>query len=154
MSTVQIIKLVNGNVIIRDGKGLAKVITPPKGVDYNEANKSWIARHPHPQYDYWTGTTFPVAKVDPIKAFKAAVDCREQHLHYLLNRRLLPRLRKAYAVVENGKGFGVWDHFEKTMVYFGTMMEAKAFNEAIIERYTSKYKLTRNRMITLAEFAS
>ena len=152
MSNYSIMKLENGNVIIREGNGKARVVTPPKGVDYSVKDNCWYARHLHVDYGYWTGTYFSILEMGPIKAFKAAVDCREAAIGYLLNRRLLPRFLKEYQPLEGGDKFRVRDPFKHTYESFDSLADAEAFNEYVIEEYASQYNLPRERMITIAEF--
>lgn len=142
-------KLESGKVIVI-GKNFARVIVPPTGISFDDRYNCWNVCVPSEGVE-WTTTTFSSKKLGAMESFEAALKLREQLFDCHLTVRLLSRQCRDYDPVERNGRFAVRDPVEQNYVEFDTKLEAKAFNEYVVQKWINQYEITRDRMITIAE---
>lgn len=138
-------KLADRKVVVTEN-GKTHVVTAPCGVNYSETQQRWSAGILDDQGE-WISVSFGVATHGFMSAFKAAVEIRRLSLKFLLNRRMLPRLRKAYNInVRNGL-YVVRDPLAKNYRYFDSKKAAEAFNVKITQDWVKEYTFNEKTMI-------
>lgn len=150
-----VFKLDNRKVVVSEG-GVSKVLTAPCGVSYSEVTERWNAWIINSD-DKWSSKSFSVKKHGAIDAFELAVEAREDSLTFLLNRRLLPRIRHLMRkvpdhsnVIREVAGFYVVrDPLRKNYHKFDNMADAKTFNMAVTEEWKLEYKFDKLSMIKI-----
>jgi hypothetical protein len=142
---MNIYKLENRKVVYSDN-GKSRVVLPPMGISFNETRNSWVA-YIVDDMNKWRGVYFSVERHGFMDALDAAVNVRELSLTFLLNRRMLPRLRKAYEILEVNGLWRVRDPIEKKYRFFSTKTQAKAFNEQVTGQWVEKYTFDMDEMV-------
>lgn len=142
-----VIKLDSGKVVVNEA-GVTKVLTPPKGVSYNEDSNRWSTSILNKHGD-WTSRSWSVNKHGIIDGFEMAVEARNDSLNFLLTRRMLPRIRRTYVPLERGVLFVVRDPIDKIYRSFSTLEHAKQFNLDITAAWMDLYKFDMNTMIQI-----
>lgn len=150
-----VFKLDNRKVVVSEN-GVSKVLTAPCGVSYSEVTERWNAWVINDQ-DNWSSKSFSVKKHGAIDAFELAVEAREESLTFLLNRRLLPRIRHLMrkvpdhsSVIREVDGFYVVrDPLRKNYHKFATKEDAQTFNTAVTEEWKLEYKFDKLSMIRI-----
>lgn len=150
----QIWKLSSGKVVAVEG-GVTQVLTPPTGVWYDFDKRRWVALIPGTEKD-WMNVYFPIKQVGAVRALEQAASCREiamsflfNHKKTLLNRRLLPRIRRGYTVKEVNGLYAVYDPLSKCRRYFSEMKHAVAYNIQAIEDWAKYYAFDREKMVEI-----
>jgi len=153
---MNVFKLSNRSVVVSEG-GVSKVLTPPSGVNYNEKADRWNTWVLDANAD-WVGKSFGCKTYGIVEAFELAVQAREESLTFLLNRRMLPRIRhlmrpkpdhsRSIAVNADGK-FVVRDPLRKNYHQFLTKEDAEKFNVAVTEEWKLEYKFDKLSMIRI-----
>ena len=151
-----VFKLSNRNVVVSEG-GISKVLTPPSGVNYSEKAERWNTWILDANCE-WIGKSFSCKTHGTITAFELAVEAREESLTFLLNRRMLPRIRhlmrpkpdhsRSIHVNADGK-FVVRDPLRKNYHQFMTKDDAEQFNVAVTEEWKLEYKFDKLTMIQI-----
>lgn len=150
-----VFKLDNRKVVVSEG-GVSKVLTSPSGVSYSEITERWYAWVINDQ-DQWSSRSFGILKHGAINAFELAVEAREDSLTFLLNRRMLPRIRHLMrkvpdhsSVIREVDGFFVVrDPLRKNYHKFDNMADAKTFNMAVTEEWKLEFKFDKLSMIRI-----
>lgn len=150
-----VFKLDNRKVVVSEG-GVSKVLTPPSGVSYSEVTERWNAWVINNQ-DQWSSKSFSVKKHGAIDAFELAVEAREDSLTFLLNRRMLPRIRKLMRKVPDHSStirevsglFVVRDPLRKVYRKFATRDAAATFNQTVTEEWKLEFKFDKLSMIRI-----
>lgn len=143
----QIWRLASGNVVVTEG-GVTRVLTPPVGVSYCILTRRWVAFIAGDGVE-WTRAYFPIKTVGVVKALEQAAACRELSISYLLNVRLLPRIRRGYTVREVNGLFAVYDPLSKCRRFFSSKEHAVAYNLQAIEDWVKANTFNRRKMITI-----
>lgn len=154
---MNVFKLSNRTVVVSEG-GVSKVLTPPSGVNYNEKADRWNTWVLDANAD-WVGKSFGCkSNGGVIAAFEMAVQAREESLRFLLNRRMLPRIRhlmrpvpdhsRSIAINADGK-FVVRDPLRKNYHQFLTKEDAMKFNVAVTEEWKLEFKFDKLSMIKI-----
>lgn len=154
---MNIFKLSNRKVVVSEN-GISKVLTAPCGVSYSEAAERWMTWVLDETGD-WKSRSFSVKAHGPVTAFELAVEAREESLSFLLNRRMLPRIRHlmraepdhSTTVRQVGDFFIVRDPLEKKHHKFATVEDAKKFNVAVTEEWKLAYKFDKLSMIRIEQ---
>lgn len=151
-----VFKLSNRNVVISEG-GISKVLTPPSGVNYSVKSDRWNTWVLDENAD-WVNKSFGCKTHGIIGAFELAVQAREESLTFLLNRRMLPRIRhlmrptpdhtKSIHLNADGK-YVVRDPLRKNYHQFLTKEDAMTFNVAVTEEWKLEYKFDKLSMIRI-----
>lgn len=144
---MQIWKLSSGNVVVAED-GLTQVLTPPTGVSYDITQHRWVVWLADGEKD-WVREYFPVKTVGVVKALEQAAHCRELSLSFLLNRRMLPRIRRGYNIKVVGGLYAVYDPLEKRRVYFDEMKHAVAFNLQAVDSWLKQYAYDYKKMVQI-----
>lgn len=150
-----IFKLAGRKVVVSEN-GISKVLTAPCGVSYSEVTERWNAWVIGDK-DQWTSRSFGIKKFGAVEAFEMAVAAREASMTFLLNRRLLPRIRylmrlepdHTTTVHEHGGLYVVRDPLRKNLRKFATAEDAKAFNLAVVEEWKLTYTFDKVSMIKI-----
>lgn len=150
-----VFKLDNRKVVVSEG-GVSKVLTAPCGVSYSEVTERWNAWVINSD-DNWSSKSFSCKKHGAIDAFELAVEAREDSLTFLLNRRMLPRIRHLMRKVpdhssvirEIGGFYVVRDPLRKNYHKFDNKLDAQTFNTAVTEEWKLEYKFDKLSMIRI-----
>lgn len=132
-------------VVSEDGGSL--VLTLPCGVSFNEESgrfNTWIINE---DTKGWRNKSWSAKKHGAVVAFENAVEAREDSLDFLLNRRLLPRIRKEYEYREINGLIVVRDPLEKKNRYFSSLQAAVIFNKEITQKWINEYLFDKASMI-------
>lgn len=142
---MNIFKLDNRKVVYSEN-GVSKVVLPPVGVSFSESKNSWQANILDDK-DEWMSVRFNANVHGFMSALDQAIEVRELSLKFLLNRRMLPRLRKAYEILQVGGLWRVRDPVEKSYRFFSTKAQAAAFNKTVTEQWIAKYTFDMDEMV-------
>ncbi|MNQ32304.1 hypothetical protein D3C85_457050 [compost metagenome] len=150
-----VFKLDNRKVVVSE-KGVSKVLTSPCGVSYSEKTERFYAWVINDQ-DQWSSRSFGINVHGAINAFELAVEAREDSLNFLLNRRMLPRIRHlmrkvpdhATTIRQVGDFYIVRDPLRKNYHKFATKEDAQTFNIAVTEEWKLEYKFDKLSMIKI-----
>jgi hypothetical protein len=132
-------------VVSENGSSL--VLTLPCGVSFNEESgrfNTWIINE---DTKGWRNKSWSSKKHGAVTAFESAVEAREDSLDFLLNRRLLPRIRKEYEYREINGLIIVRDPLEKKNRYFSSLKAAVEFNTTITKQWIDTYLFDKASMI-------
>lgn len=150
---LSVMKMSNGTVIINEN-GRVSVIRPPAGVSYQKEGNciSWKANVltrdvKSKSKSEWTtiSTTFKTKGI--LEAFFEVVERRKKSVGFLLNQRMLPRMRKGDPVAKLNGEYRVFDPFENVIVSLPTRNAAIDFNNDIIDRYIDNHEVHENELV-------
>ena len=137
----------DGRKVVVSENGTSKVLTPPSGVSYSEVTERWQTWIINDETNGWRSKSFGIHAHGAISAFELAVEAREESLTFILNRRLLPRIRRTYDIrVINGL-YVVRDPLEKNYRKFANEEAAKAFNKSITLEWIATYTFNKHDLI-------
>lgn len=144
---MKVFKLEKRKVVVSEN-GITKVLNTPCGVSYSDVSERWNAWVLN-EKDTWSSKSFSIRKHGAIEAFELAVEAREESLTFLLNRRLLPRIRRKYEIREFNNLFWVRDPIEKKYRSFSTKVHAEIFNKEVTEAWKEFWKFDKITMIQI-----
>lgn len=142
---MKVYKLANRKVVYSEN-GVSRVILPPVGVCFSEVRKCWQAWIIDDQ-NCWKSMSFSVKTYGFMNALEASIDVRQLSLSFLLNRRMLPRLRKAYEILAINGLWRVRDPIEKKYRFFSTASQASTFNKQVTIQWVEKYTFDMGEMV-------
>lgn len=145
MSNYKAYKL-EGRRVVLSQNGTARVIIPPVGICFSELHNTWQANILD-ENDNWMSVRYNANVHGFMEALQMAMDVRELSLKFLLNVRMLPRLRKAYDIKEVGGLFRVRDPIDKCYKFFTTKKFAEAFNRDVTARWIENHTFDTNEMV-------
>lgn len=133
--------------IVVSENGASVVLTLPCGISFNEESgrfNTWIIND---ETRGWRNKSWSAKKHGAVVAFENAVEAREESLNFLLNRRLLPRIRREYEYREINGLIVVRDPLEKKNRYFSSLKSAVEFNTAITKKWIDTYLFDKASLI-------
>lgn len=145
---MRVFKLEQRKIVVSEN-GVSKVLHLPCGVSYSEDAERFYCSIINDVTNGWKTRSWGIKKHGAIEAFEMAVEAREDSLDFLLTRRLLPRIRKAYEIREIDKKFIVRDPLAKIYRKFATLRAAFDFNESITREWIAEYAFDKRNMITI-----
>jgi len=145
MSTYKAYKL-EGRKVVLSENGVSKVIIPPVGICFSEIRNTWQANILDDEGN-WMAVRYSANTHGFMEALQMAMDVRELSLTFLLNVRMLPRLRKAYDIKEVGGLYRVRDPIEKCYKFFTSRKFAEAFNKEVTAKWVDKHTFDTNEMV-------
>lgn len=133
--------------IVVSENGASVVLTLPCGISFNEESgrfNTWIIND---ETKGWRNKSWSAKKHGAVEAFENAVEAREASLKFLLNRRLLPRIRREYEYREINGLIVVRDPLEKKNRYFSSLRAAVVFNKEITQKWIDAYLFDKASLI-------
>jgi len=140
-------KLGQSQRIVVSENGASVVLTLPCGISFNEESgrfNTWIIND---ETRGWRNKSWSAKKHGAVVAFENAVEAREESLKFLLNRRLLPRIRREYEYREIKGLIVVRDPLEKKNRYFSSLKAAVVFNKEITKKWINEYLFDKASLI-------
>lgn len=148
---MSIIKLSGRKAVVSEN-GVSKVVTAPCGVSYSDVTDRWGTWILDEDFN-WKSKSFSVKKHGALNAFELAVAEREESLTFLLNRRMLPRIKRLmpgfkeeFVYREENGLFVVRDPLTKTNRKFTTKAAAEAFNRLVTKQWIEEYTFSKLEM--------
>lgn len=152
MSAV-IIKLSNGNVVVSEN-GISRVITPPVGVSLQKAGDlyRWQANVVSKAKDrrgQWTTESTSFRQAGILEGFYSIVAIRKKSLGFILNTRMLPRMRQGDPVRRADGTYRVFDPYDRVVISTRDKHKAIDLNNDIIDRWKDDHSVRESELVRL-----